>query len=315
MQTLLIAALLLSVSSATGKDTPAPSVPNSHDPDSAVISVTDVSLFWKAYDNWVKNFNAAPDKLAGVLQHDYLSPGSAGVKGFIPNRIISAEHLARVILANRIYYEEVRENTERIQKAIPEIRKDFREFKKLYPRAAFPPVYFVIGAMSSGGTSTQDGLVLGAEMLSDKNLMSPTTDTVPIVIHELVHFQQRGHQDGLLATCLTEGAADFVSELVAGRNINERNKSYGDSHEEELWSKFQRDAKGNENRNDWLYNYGIKDRPPDMGYYIGYKISQSFYQISTDKTVALATIMEISDPAKLLEMSGYERRFSSSPSK
>ena len=41
---------------------------------------------------------------------------------------------------------------------------------------------------------------------------------------------------------MREGTADFVAELVSGHNLNARNKIYGDSHEEQLWVKFQQDT-------------------------------------------------------------------------
>ncbi|HEY2361016.1 MAG TPA: DUF2268 domain-containing putative Zn-dependent protease [Candidatus Angelobacter sp.] len=176
----------------------------------------------------------------------------------------------------------------------------------------FPPVYFVVGAISSGGTSTEHGLMIGAEMLSDKNPLVPTTDPVAIVMHELTHFQQQHPDSDLLAACMREGAADFVAELVAGRNINEQNKPYGDSHEEALWQKFQEDIKRKDRQNDWLYNYGEGKRvgPPDLGYYMGYKISQALYESAKDKISALRMIIEMRDPQQIYELSGYGKRFS-----
>jgi hypothetical protein len=290
-----------------------PSSPlRNQDPDAAIVSVSDVMLFWHAYDHWVKDDSGVAGKLPEVLQHEYLDQGSVGVKDFIPHRIGSAENLSRRVLGNREYYEGVRRTTEQVTASLPEIRKDFHELQRLYPDAVFPPVYFVIGAMNSGGTSTDHGLMIGAEMLSEKNPLAPSSDPVAIVMHELIHFQQKHSDSDLLASCLLEGAADFVSELVTGRNINERNKAYGDSHEEELWRKFQEDIKRTDRTDAWLYNYRTNGRvgPPDLGYYMGYKISQSLYQISADKTAALRTIIEMRDPQKVLEMSGYEKRFS-----
>jgi hypothetical protein len=288
-----------------------------HDPDAANISVSDVTLFWRAYDRWVKDYGGASGKLPEVLQHEYLDQGSIGVKDFIPHRIGSAENLSSRVLGNRAYYENVRRTTEQLEASLPEIRRGFHELQRLYPDAVFPPVYFVIGAVSSGGTSTDHGLMIGAEMLSDKNPLAPSTDPVAIVMHELIHFQQKHSDSDLLASCLLEGAADFVSELVAGRNINERNKAYGDSHEEELWLKFREDIKRTDKTDDWLYNYRNKARvgPPDLGYYVGYKVSQSLYEISNDKAAALRTIIEMRDPQKVLEMSAYEKRFSAQPVK
>jgi hypothetical protein len=283
-----------------------------HDPEKALLTANDMTLFWKAYDHWAHDLKADPVKLPEVLQKEYLDPGSQGVKDFIPNRIVSAQKLSQTILGNRTYYENLHRSSERIQGALPEIRKNFQALKKLYPDAVFPPVYFVVGALNSGGTSSDHGLIIGADMLSDQNPYAPTLDPVAIVMHELVHFQQKHPESDLLAACLREGAADFVSELVAGRNINEQNKAYGDSHEEELWRKFQEDIKRSDRQIDWLGNYDEAKRvgAPDLGYYMGYKISQAYYQSAKDKTAALKMIVEMRDPEKLLAISGYGKRFS-----
>jgi uncharacterized protein YjaZ len=148
-------------------------------------------------------------------------------------------------------------------------------------------------------------------MLSDKNPLVPTTDPVAIVMHELIHFQQKHPDSDLLASCMREGAADFVAELVAGRNINEQNKPYADSHEEALWQKFQEDIQRKDRQNDWLYNYdeGKRVGRPDLGYYMGYKISQALYESAKDKSAALRMIIEMRDPQKIYELSGYGKRF------
>ncbi|HEX4604410.1 MAG TPA: DUF2268 domain-containing putative Zn-dependent protease [Candidatus Angelobacter sp.] len=285
-----------------------------HDPEKAIITADDVSLFWKAYDHWAGDLKADPAKLAEVLQQEYLDKGSQGVKDFTPGRIVSARHLSDQVLKYRAYYEGVRHNTELIQSAIPEIRKNFGEMKRLYPDAVFPPVYFLIGAINSGGTSSGHGLMIGAEMFSEKNPLAPSTDSIAIVMHELMHFQQKHADDTLLATCLREGSADFVAELASGHNLNARNKTYGDSHEEELWRKLQEDIKKpkNEHLHDWLYNYDEAKRvgPPDLGYYMGYKIAQAYYQSARDKAAALKAIIEMRDPEKILANSGYGKRFS-----
>jgi len=310
MRLLCLAVLSCSLVCAQSPDSATPLL--NSDPRKALITADDLTLFWKAYDNWQSELKADPAKLAEVLQKQYLDAGSQGVKDFIPHRIVSAQHLATTILKNKSYYESVRANQQRIQSALPEIHKDFGELKRLYPNAVFPPVYFVIGAINSGGTSSQNGLMIGAEMLSDKNPMVPTTDPVAIVIHELIHFQQKGPDRNLLEACMREGAADFVAELAAGRHINEQNKAYGDSHEEALWLKFQEDIQRKDRQIDWLYNYDEAERVgrPDLGYYMGYKISQSLYQSAKDKAAALRMIIEMRDPEKIFAASGYGKRFS-----
>lgn len=44
----------------------------------------------------------------------------------------------------------------------------------------------------------------------------------------------------------------------------------------------------------WLYNGGdVKDKPADLGYYMGYKIAESYYNNSDDKNKAISEIIEM----------------------
>ncbi|HEY2361017.1 MAG TPA: hypothetical protein VGK36_07875 [Candidatus Angelobacter sp.] len=110
--------------------TPADTNPlHNTDPEKALITADDVTLFWKAYDYWQYDLKADPAKLAETLQKQYLDSGSQGVKDFIPRRIVSAQHLAEQILQARAYYESTRSNDQRIHNALPEIRRDFAKLK------------------------------------------------------------------------------------------------------------------------------------------------------------------------------------------
>ena len=257
-------------------------------PETAVISTADVDLFWQAYDEWTKAANSAPDRLAAILDRDYIEKGSPGVQDFIPHRIVSGEALATMILKDPKYYETVRANTEKMQSFVPEIRKGFVRLKQIYPDAIFPPVYFVIGRRNSGGTDSGNGLIIGAEMFADTGSRIHLIDVVCIVIHELIHYQQQAHGEDLTTQVMNEGAADFIAEMITGNQSNEDIKPYDDSHEEELWRRFQEDATKKDLK-PWLYNGGDEKRvgPPDLGYYVGYKICQSLYEVSPDKTASL----------------------------
>ncbi len=281
-----------------------------HNPETAVISTADVDLFWRAYDEWKTTANSAPDQLAAILDRDYIRKGSQGVQDFIPHRIIDGNALAKTILEDPKYYEMVRANTEKMQSFVPEIRQGFERLKQIYPDAIFPPVYFVIGRRSSGGTDSDSGLIIGAEMFADTGSRIHLTEVVCIVIHELIHYQQQVQGEDLTTQVMKEGAADFIAELITGNQIDEAIKPYGDSHEEELWKKFREDQKKNDLKS-WLYNAGDKTRvgPPDLGYYMGYKICQSLYEISLDKATALKTIIAMKDPKAIIEQSAYSQRF------
>jgi uncharacterized protein YjaZ len=147
-------------------------------------------------------------------------------------------------------------------------------------------------------------------MFADTSSRIHLSEVVCIVIHELTHYQQKAKGEELITAVMTEGAADFIAELITGNQIDENIKPYGDSHEQELWRKFQEDTAKNDFA-PWLYNGDDEKRvdPPDLGYYVGYKICQSLYEILPDKAAALKTIIAMKDPKAIIEQSGYSQRF------
>ena len=301
-----VAAILALLSSNVRAETT-----SSADPEKALISTTDIKLFWQAYDEWKMGANPASERLAAILDRDYLKKGSQGVEDFIPNRIISADALAKEILQDQKYYESVRANTERMQSFVPEIRKAFKKLKQIYPEVMFPPVYFVIARRNSGGTDSSNGLIIGSEMFADTGSRVHFSDVVSIVVHELIHYQQQAHGTDLTTAAMNEGAADFIAELITGNETNEGAKPYGDSHEEELWKELRKTQKRTIENRGYTMAQTKKSAgpPPDLGYYVGYKICQSFYQRSTDKAAALKRIIAMKDPKVIIEESGYAQRF------
>jgi uncharacterized protein YjaZ len=96
--------------------------------------------------------------------------------------------------------------------------------------------------------------------------------------------------------------------LVAGKQINTVAQEYGNKHEKQLWTAFKNEL-CNESINNWLYNYStVKDKPADLGYYIGYKIAQEYYKNSADKKQAVIDIIEMTNPMKFLELSKYDQK-------
>lgn len=283
------------------------------DPAQAVISTSDVTLFWQAWDAWVAD-GAVDSRLATVLQEQYLAKGSTGVRDFTPDRIISAQALAARILEDRAYYEKVRPITVQIAAQEAEMRAIYRRFLERYPDAVFPALYVVVGRRNSGGMSSPRALILGAEMFAGAGARLDPSDVLPMVAHELVHFQQRtdpGRGGTLLGASIREGGADFIAEQIAGRHINERVKSYGDAHEHELWPRFRADLERQDGHRAWLYNGRDPARvgPPDLGYYIGYKVCQSYFQAAPDKAAAFRRLVQLDDPAAILRDSRYADRF------
>ena len=61
----------------------------------------------------------------------------------------------------------------------------------------------------------------------------------------------------------------------------------------------------------WLYQGDkAKDKPADLGYYVGYKIAESYYNRAADKKQAIKDILDIKDFNGFLKASGYDEKFS-----
>jgi len=190
----------------------------------------------------------------------------------------------------------------------------------------FPPVTFLIGRFSTGGTTSARGMLIGLEFYSitastpldelnqfQRDNVQPI-DSLPIIVaHEHVHILQARSggiaskvNKNLLDQSLLEGAADFVGFIVTGGNINARLRTFGIAHEAALWTEFKAEMRRSDISR-WLYNQGsaTADRPGDLGYFIGYRIAEAFYNRTADKRLALRAIIDISNSDLFLTQSGY----------
>ena len=291
--------------------------PRNSNPDAAKLVTSDIELFWKAYDK------AKPENDLIVYRDEYLNKGSIGLNEFRRARIGSSCALVDVINAHPKYYASLRESSAKIETYKPQMMASFRKLKEIYPEAVFPDVYFLIGRMNSGGTLSDKGLLIGVDMYgkTDEKSLEGMSDwhkavvvkieRIPfIVAHELIHYQQKNSfSQTLLARSIGEGVADFVAQLIAGDTINPHLHEYGNPREKELWLEFKKEMTGNDVGN-WMYQgEKAKDKPADLGYYIGYKIAESYYKNAADKKQAVKDILEIKDFQKFLADSKYEEKF------
>lgn len=266
-------------------------------PEAAPFITTDIDNFWTAFERYQNNPEQNP------FQEHYLDIGTKGLQDFIPNRIKSADALYQRVQQQEERYLKVKDLTLRMKEKEEECRQAFQQLKEWYPEAQFPPVYFVIGRFTSGGTQSWNGLLIGAEMQSE-------LENVPhIVAHELIHFQQKStgffSKLTLLEACIREGSADFIGELISGNHINQKAFAYGKAHQAALYQEFLTSMQQTEYI-DWLYQTSKKDdRPNDLGYWIGYEITKAFYDKAANKKAAVDAILNISDAEDLLEKSGF----------
>ncbi|MDQ4121572.1 MAG: DUF2268 domain-containing putative Zn-dependent protease [Acidobacteriota bacterium] len=299
----------------------AQNVEPNRDPEKVKFVTSDIDNFWRAYDLASKETDR--EKKIEIYQKEYLDKGSQGLKDFTAARIKSAKNLVGSIESHPKYYASIRPSTLRVKEMEKQMRKNFRNLKKIYADAVFPDVFFTIGVLNSGGTLSKNGLLIGTEMYSMtpnapreelnawlKSVILPIENVPYIVAHESIHYQQKMVPSlTLIGKALQEGMCDFIAELIAGKHANQVQKTFGEANEAALWREFEPTMWGNDYTK-WIYDsVNAKNRPADMGYYMGYKIVQSYYNNARDKRQAIRDILEIKDVRKFYETSKYGEKF------
>ena len=279
------------------------------------VTTIDIDHFWDAYDHLEKCENY--DDSVKIFQNLYLDKATNGLLDFIQARDLTADKFVDAVSKNADFYNSIRTNTYFAERAEPVIEEVFEKFKEIYP--AFEPfkVCFAIGINNTGGTVSNQFVLIGTEVTTSMgNNDDVTSDEIiekikGIVAHECVHTQQPLHPDTnsihcpLLYQSIKEGACDFIAELITGRP---RSSEYGEMNENRLWIEFKNEL-CNEDISDWLYNgHRVKDKPSDLGYYIGYEIAKSYYSNSEDKSVAIDDIIGMTDPISFLQQSKYDQK-------
>ena len=293
------------------------------DPELATFVTSDIEHFWAAWDA------GGSGGAAQAFQTEYLDRASPGLRDFAAARSVTAASLATMVGAYPRYFAGIRASTLRLatdDAVRGRIRAGYRKIAGMYASAVFPPVTFLIGRFSTGGTTSSSGMLIGLEFFST----TPTTpldelgqfqrdnvlplDSLPIIVaHEHAHILQARAggilnkvNKNLLDQSLIEGGADFIAFLVTGGNVNTRQHEYGIPREAALWAEFKTAMRGRDISR-WLYNQSsaTADRPGDLGYFIGYRIAEAFYNRTPDKRLAVRAIIDVSNADLFLTQSGY----------
>jgi len=292
------------------------------DPDHTRFITVDIDRFWKAYD---KAMAAPPSERVAILQRGYIDGGTAGLRDWAGSGRLNAVTLAKTIETQKNFFKAIRPLTLQVQNYLAPTVAAFRKFKELYPEAIFPESYFVIGQLQSGGTSSDNGLLMGAEMFTrsadtpageltdwQRNAIMPQSDIPALVAHESVHFQQKYlGKGGVLCACLAEGSADFLGKLTSGRLVSrmEETHVWAGARERELWLEFQKQMDSKDTSH-WLYgSSGGNGRPVDLGYWMGFKIAEAYFKNAADKKQAVRDMLLIKDCKEFLKASRYAEKF------
>ena len=281
-----------------------------------------MNSFWPYFEKARNN-----PKVAKQFFKQYILEGPQEIRDYYSVRYYSVENMyGQMINASPKYYSYLkkqfnRDSTLALKKTTT---KWMKQFNAMYPEAVFPKVYIVPGMLNSGGTVTEMGLFIGGDMygrsedmpleeLSDwqKNAIMDVSALPGLIMHELMHFQQNyadpEHENMVIYKLIEEGDCDFIVELSSGIPLQNEQLSYLDDplNFEKIAKELHKELYA-EDLSKWMYNGGsIEDRPPDLGYALGYLISKSYYNKADDKEVAMFELLNTNNILSILEESDY----------
>lgn len=253
------------------------------------LITTDIDHFWQAYDK----INSTQDT---SLQYTYLNTlflekATPGQKAMIQARNYTPKEYLDIITQKQTYFNSIRNNTLKATDYAKAIAAKIDQLKQLYPALKPAEIYFTVGAFRSGGTTKGNMVLIGSEIaMTDEHL----GNLVLTNIHEYVHTQQKTNMgDNLLAQCVMEGVAEFLSEKVMANPSTTPALAYGKTHTASIKQAFAQQM-FNTGYGFWLYSnaenaFGARD----LGYYVGYAIAEQCYEKATDKARAIAEMIEL----------------------
>jgi hypothetical protein len=289
------------------------------------IITSDVKNFWNAYDK-LQNGKDFKDSI-NILQKYYFDKATPEFKKFVQLRTLNAKDFVEHIKFEPKFWKTIRPLTINIENKTDKIHYVYNEMSKLYPEFKAPNICFAISGLQTGGTTSKGLILIGTEIASvnpksvdisevngfmQKVFENSNGDIVAMIAHELVHTQQPdgdNQDESLLSQAIIEGSADFIGSLIYGKIImNKAIYEYGEKNEKQLWKEFYKDVIDNKSIDDtdWFYDYN-SNRPADLGYYLGFKIVESYYNKSKNKKEAIKNIIQMKNPYKFLEKSGYNK--------
>ncbi|MBC7937227.1 MAG: hypothetical protein H7Y86_17925 [Rhizobacter sp.] len=290
------------------------------DPANTKLVTTDIHNFWTAYD-------AAEKDTANRQQifiDQYFNKATPGLQDYYLMKIGSVAAFVKNQDQKKDFYKAIRANTLKIDLMKTEIIGYLQQLKTLYDDAIFPDIYFVIGRWNSAGTASDNGMLIGVDQqvktpdiplhelsLWAKNNFQPA-DRLPIVVtHELIHSQQTKMKEDttLLFFAVVEGMADFMCELITGKNPSQRQHEFAKTRKKQVWEDFKKEMYLQRYYN-WIANGNQEsaEKPADLGYYVGYEICKAYYDRAPDKKQAIKDFFNLKDYKDFLEKSGYEEK-------
>ena len=290
------------------------------------IITQDVNNFWEAVDNLKIGTDTTQ-----IFQKKVIDKASDEFKVFIKKWKIKASDYAYQIRHYPKFYKTLREHSYKLINSQDSIREVVKRFQNLYPNFKQADICIAFGNFNTGGNIAIEGsrnlVYIGLEYhgLDTTTFISElsisTQDYVSrsnffrTIIHELVHIQQYTHGKKITKTIkgnllvnriLGEGIPDFIAMLIVDKGNNGSYFTYGLQNENDLKLKLKTEL-WNIGSGDW---FGGNDSlfiniPRDLGYFMGSRIGQSFYNANQLNSTNLTDLIEIKNLRKFITDSKY----------
>ena len=268
----------------------------------------DINNFWSAYDKITSTNDTLKQK--NYFKELYLDKGTKGLSDIIEVRRYSEDEYLTAIKSYPEFWKSIRANTLNTNAFEKDITEDIRKLKNAYPDLKPAKIYFTIGAFRTNGTTKEKNVLIGSELaLADENTIinelpdwrqpfyneyKPLKNLALLCTHEYIHTQQSELVLNLLSSCLYEGVAEFISCLVTDKPSNSPAISFGKENQNIVVDKFIDDLYLMSNDYNWLWGENRNElKIRDLGYYIGYELSERYYNQSTDKPQAIKELIEL----------------------
>jgi hypothetical protein len=279
------------------------------DPEKALFVYDDVHTFLEVFSRL-----DGAENPAAVIQSEYLDKGTSGLKMFIQKYDLTADRIIIAINKNQKKIATLAGLPPWLREQEKGLRQAYVKLKEIIPHVVFSPVYYLVGSFRGIGSGSTEGVLISIE-----KFVPAEKDLAPLVIHEMIHIQQVAaigyekytaifdpeKEKTLLALCIREGAAEYLAHLVTGGITQDEAYTYTVENEKRLWQRFQKEMLGSET-GDWMWARPKNpDQPMHIGYTLGFRIVQAYYENAKDKAQAVKEILSVTDYPAFLERSGY----------
>jgi hypothetical protein len=294
------------------------------------IVTKDVLNFWEAVDSLKENCDTTQ-----IFQALVIDRATKEFRIFIRQWKMTAKNYTYQYGHYPKFYKTLRKNCFRLIENKNLIKETIDNFKKIYPGYVDASICISLGNFSTGGTTSiiDDGplihnkfVYIGLEYhgLDSSTIISELPEWARdyvsrsnfyrTIIHELVHIQQMTHgykiakayqKNNLSASVLREGIPDFISKLIYPFGNNGNYFNYGIVHEEMLKVKLANEMHGSD-LSYWMYNTNTAtDQPRDLGYFMGSRIANSFFNHLPAASKDITDLIEIKNAKNFNKKSKY----------